>query len=612
MTPASAFFRNRSFPWAIGLILLVTGLLYHRTLDYPFTNWDDPQYISENARLLPLSGEAVRTEFGREVAANYHPITMLSYSLDLALFGRDPGAMHGTNLLLHLFNILLLSVFLLRLTGDRSMTILAVMLWAVHPLRVESVAWLSARKDLLMLFFGLLMMLVYLNWHRKGDRRAYWASVVAFALSGLSKGMAVSLVPILFLVDHYSSDQRSMRRMMLDKVPFVLMALAIGLVTISAQSAEIAVSGHRLPVLQRFMLGPANIVAYMVSTVAPVKLCAKYVYPITNGSLPAWYVPVGLLATIALVWAGWRTWRDRGAGIGPVKFGLWFFVLGLLPVLQWLPVGAAIRADRYTYMAGIGIALVLSWAVLRLAGQLAPKRSLPATLAIGGLFITWLAWNTSDRIPVWSTPIAVRTDMIAGDPLGHIGYLDRAISYDRAGDTTAALADFDRAVTLAGTKDYKPRYDRGMFHLRHEHYAKAMEDLLVVFQSGTGGRTLLPNMLFAQLGLGMCVDVEGNATQALRSDSTALDIWNIRAACRIEQGDPRGAFKDLLRSLQLDRTRQETWLLMAWAFRTHGKSDMACTILQSGLAPGPMLHPWIQRRLLTEHDHCRAEESGQS
>lgn len=601
---AISFLRRTSFQWAIVFAVLVTGLLYWRTLDYPFTNWDDPQYITENEQLIPLSWEAVRTEFSREVAANYHPVTMLSYSLEVALFGKDAGAMHRTNLFLHLLNIVLVAAFLRRLTGDRMMTALAVVIWAVHPLRVESVAWLSARKDLLMLFFGLLMLLAYHRWKRKGDRWAYLASALAFALAGLSKGMAVSLVPILLLVDLYAADQRSLRAMLLDKIPFVLIALTIGLVTLRAQSAEIAVAGGSITVLERFLLGPANIVAYAVSTIAPMKLCARYVYPITNGSLPGWYVPVGLVTLAALLWIGWRTWRDRDLGIGPVKFGLWFFVLGLLPVLQWLPVGAAIRADRYTYMAGIGIALVLSWAVLWLADQLAPKRAIPVTLAIGCSFTGWLARTTSERIPVWSTPIAVRTDMIAGDPMGHVGYLDRAISYDRAGDTAAALADFDRAVARAGARDHKPRYDRGMFHLKHEHYELAMQDLLIVFQAGAGGRTLVPNMLFAQLGMGMCADVEGNATQALRSDSTSLDIWNIRAACRIEQGDTRGAFADLVGSLHLDRTKQETWLLMAWAFRTHGRPDMACRIMGAGLVVGPMLHPWLQGRLRTERDHC--------
>lgn len=593
---------DRLYLWMVVAGILLTVVLYIRTVSYPFVDWDDPGYIYENPELGPLTWEQVRTEFGREVMGNYHPITMLSYSLDLFLFGMDPGAMHGTGLVIHLLNLLLVVGFLRKLTGDPIIAALAGLLWTVHPLRVESVAWLSARKDLLMLLFGLLMCHGYLEWRKSQRLWPYVAAVASFALAGLSKGMAVGLVPCLWLIDLFQGRVRTIRSLVLDKVPFLMIAVVVGLLTIKAQSEVIANSVQPVSLMERILLGPANVLAYAVHHLVPIGLNVRYRYPLHDGELSGWYGPAGFIVFVLLVLYGWRTWNKER--IGMADLGLWFFVINLLPVLQWLPVGDAIRADRYTYVAGIGASVVFAWALSVLVGSFSNRyRKYLASILVGGL-VCGLLLITGSRIPTWSSSINVRSDIIANDPSWFVGYLDRSFTYERMGESTAALADLSRAVRLAGPKDLRPRYERGSHYLKHERYQEAIQDMLPVFQVRMDHPGLLPKMLFAQLCLGMCNDVERNSSRALEIDSTSLDIWNFRAACRIQHGDHRGAMADLLRSLEIDGHREETWLYLAWAFRTYGKQEMACRILATNLVQGELRHPWIRRLYEQERSAC--------
>ncbi len=589
---------HRAFNWFITAGLVLTALLYVRVLDLPFVDWDDPGYISENDGCGPLSIAQVGREFTRYVMGNWHPLTMLSYSADLSMFGMEPGGMHGTNLLLHLVNALLVALFIRRLTGDPLVAALTMLLWAVHPLRVESVAWVSGRKDLLMTLFGLLTLLLWLQWKATGRLRFFLASLIAFVLACFSKGMAVSLVPCLWLVDRSAGRPLWTRNALLEKLPFVVVAIVIGLVTLDAQSMVMKAFAQHMDPLDRFHVGPANLLVYSVQQVLPIGLNAKYAYPLVNGQLATWYVPACYATLLVL---GLLVWRGRWGS--PVVFGVWFFVLNTVLVLQWLPVGDAIRADRYTYIAGIGAALVIAIGIVHLGRWLSVRYAPIVIATTTSMVMILFGSQTWARIPTWSSPEAVWSDMIAGRPRDPAAYVDRAITFKRKGNNAEAMADFDRAVARAGS-DLRPFYERGMHHLAMERYNEAMNDLLKVFMSGTDHPGLVANMLFAEYALGHCDDVERNATQAMTKDTLSMDLLNLRAACRIERGEPELALADLLRSLRLDQARKETWMLMAHAFRLHGDTAMACRILRSGLAGTKFEHPLLERMRIAEMGNC--------
>ncbi|MBK9076103.1 MAG: glycosyltransferase family 39 protein [Flavobacteriales bacterium] len=363
--------RTRRWFWPlIAAALLAVVAIYHQVPSFAFTDWDDTEYISENALLKGLSGPQVATEFSRYVMGNYHPITMLSYSAEIALFGKSPGAMHVTNLLLHLLNVVLVALFLRKLTKHHLLSALVALLWAVHPMRVESVAWLSARKDLLMLCFGLLMLLAYLQWRERERPVWYLLAFAAFLFSGLSKAMAVSFVPCLLLIDLAQGRSLKAWKPWTEKIPFAAAALIIGVVAVLAQRSVSTIGNVDLSAADRFWTGGANLVIYIVQQLVPIDLNARYAYPLTNGHLPAHYPALAMIGLAVLALYAWRSSRRTW-----FIFGIGFLLLHLLPVLQWLPVGQAIRADRYTYAAGIGWSLAIGYVLILLSNKIREART---------------------------------------------------------------------------------------------------------------------------------------------------------------------------------------------------------------------------------------------
>lgn len=561
----------RAWPsWNAPLVLvLLVIILYGRSVRYPFTDWDDPEYIV-NCTVLDQAAEGQWLPILTEpVMGNHHPVTMLSYAVEQALAGRDPRVMHATHLALHLVNVLLVHLLLLRLSGNARIAGLAAALFAVHPMHVENVAWLSARKDLLMLAFGLGSMLQWSAWRRTGGGWRYLLALLLFVLACGSKAMAVAFAPTMALVDLWMGKPWRSRKTWLPWLPFIGVAILAGVMAVQAQAALGVINNVPRTGLERAVIGWANLGIYTLQQLVPVGLNVFHAYP-EDGELPAHY-PLAALLGLALVAGLLWTWR-RGPGL--IHLGLAWMMLHLVLVLQWLPVGEAIRADRYAYAAGVGFSLALASAVERRV----PGRWSPALAALLVLGYGLLAWP---RVGTWADPVAVWTDMIKGRPQHYPFYMDRAVSLVRAGDPKGALRDHDRAIALARGKDLRPHFERGMFHIRRGAFREAMPDLITVFRSKPDHPGLVPNMIYAELKLGMCADVIRNATVALGMDSTATDLLNMRAWCLLEAGRLREARSDLERSARHRDGYGELTVLQARLLLAEGDTASACQALNT-------------------------------
>ncbi len=574
--------RTRRWFWPlIAAALLAVIAIYHQVPSFAFTDWDDTEYISENALLKGLSGLQVATEFSRYVMGNYHPITMLSYSAEIALFGKSPGAMHVTNLLLHLLNVVLVGLFLRKLTRSDLLAALVALLWAVHPMRVESVAWLSARKDLLMLCFGLLMLLAYLQWRDRERPVWYLLAFVAFLFSGLSKAMAVSFVPCLLLIDLAQGRSLKAWKPWTEKIPFAAAALIIGVVAVLAQRSVSTIGNVDLSTADRFWTGGANLRDLHRAT--------------TRTDQPERALHLSLDER-APARALSRTGDDRPRGaralcvaseqthLVPVRHRLHAAPLVARAAVAARGAGDARRSlhlcGRDRVEPGHRYVIVLLSNKIRSASTYLP-------LLLGVLMALPYAWLAYQRTEVWRSAVSVRTDMIAYAPRYFVGYMDRAISLDREGDLKRALADYDKAVRLRPANDYKPYFERGMFHFRHKAYREAMPDLLKIFQHVPSHPGLVPSMLYAQTKLGLCPEVIGNATAAMQLDTGSTDLLNIRANCLLQGGRYEEARTDIDRSLAKKADYGEIWYLKAWAALQAGDSTACCEALIKSL-PKPM------------------------
>src|SRR5262245_20673443 len=269
--------------WLFAAVVVVTTVLCYRpSLDNGFTNWDDDLYVTRNPAIRELTPSRLLHMATRPVAFNYHPLTVLSLALNYAASGLDPRSYHATNLLLLVVNSVLVFFFVFQLTKRRAeAALMAALLFAVHPMHVESVAWVAERKDVLYTLFLMLALIAYLRYVEQPARRRpdLVATFVCFALSLLAKPAAVTLPLLLFAIDYYVRRPWT-RGVLLEKLPFVVLAIAFGLVTLRIQSAFISVGGlEALRAPEKLLVACYGLVAYLVKAIVPYNLSAVHPYP---------------------------------------------------------------------------------------------------------------------------------------------------------------------------------------------------------------------------------------------------------------------------------------------------------------------------------------------
>ena len=453
IAPASG--NMRQLPWRCSLLIYLgltslIWLVFGQTLRHQFVAYDDQNYVYENPVVTAgFTASGIRAAFAEPQARNWHPLTTLSHMLDCQLFGLDPAGHHFTSVLLHTAATLLLFSVLRRMTGSTWRSAFVAGVFAIHPLRVESVAWVAERKDVLSAFFFMLTLGLYARYVARPRVLSYAAVIVSFALALMAKPMVVTLPFLLLLLDYWplqrlgelnsgNAGTRSNSRVVVEKVPLVLLSLGTGVATLIAQKSTVSY-GEQTPLLWRLGTAATACVTYIRQMFWPAKLTVFYPHP-PGGPAPG---PVLFsLVLIALLTA--IAFRVRKKHPYLIVGWLWYLIC-LSPTLGLIPVGLQAHADRYTYLPQIG----LSWAIAWFAVDLGARRvwAFCGTAALTGL--TWLAWlQTSSWLnteTLWRHAVTVMPDNgVAHYNLGVLerdrGHLDEAIShYERAlasgGDT---------------------------------------------------------------------------------------------------------------------------------------------------------------------------------
>lgn len=441
-------------------ILLVLAVLaaYGHTLGFDFVNFDDPDYVSENPIVARgLSGEGIAWAFTTHHAQNYHPLTWLSLMLDAQLFGAQSArGFHFTNLLLHALNALLLFWLLRALTGTFWRSALVAGLFALHPLHVESVAWIAERKDVFSLAFALAATLAWLRWARGGRARFYALALALLALGLLAKQMLVTLPLLWLLLDFWplgrlctAATRRqaaglARRQALLEKLPaLALSAGAIGL-TLAAQTRRAAL----LPLDDRLANAAVSTARYLGKLFWPHPLSVLYPHPAMAGGEPLTSLQIGgALLLIALLSAAAFRFRRLGW-----PFVGWFWFLGaLVPVIGIVQVGEQAMADRYAYLPFIGLYLALVWGIgdwLEGAGR--RWRDPAAVIAVLALFAGLIATRT--RAEVWRDSVALGESARDVKPVHPKMLYNLGLAYADARRYPEAASSF--AAALAITPDY--------------------------------------------------------------------------------------------------------------------------------------------------------------
>jgi protein O-mannosyl-transferase len=526
-TAWSAF--SRQARWVCVALIAANLIVYASAWHHGFVNYDDDDYVTTNPVVLRgLTWHGVAWAFTTGYAVNWHPLTWLSHMLDVQLYGLDPGLHHLTNLLFHIVNTLLLFGLLHRMTRALGRSAFVAGLFAVHPLHVESVAWVAERKDVLSTLFWMLTLWAYVGYVKRPGLRKYAVVLLLFALGLMAKQMLVTLPFVLLLLDFWPlgrmgtgadpaggwalSHERwaAAVRLVWEKLPLLALSVASSVATfVIHQRGGAVIILSAIPLKLRAENALVSYVAYIGKMLWPARLAVLYPY---SRSLPAWWVAGAFLflmgASVAVL---------RAAERRPYLPVGWFWYLGtLLPVIGLIQVGDQAMADRYTYVPLIGLFIIVAWGVpdLLVGWPLRLRRiALPAAAC---LVILACAIAARGQLQYWENSTTLWTHALAVTTGNNIAHNNLGVALADQGKIDEAIAQYSEA--LRNQPDYANAHnnlgvaldDQGKIDEAIAHYSEALR--------------IKPDYANAHINLGVALANQGKIDGAITQFTEALRI----------------------------------------------------------------------------------------
>ncbi|MFN0006555.1 MAG: tetratricopeptide repeat protein [Planctomycetota bacterium] len=501
--------------WIALALVLATLFAYEPVRNNGFISFDDNFYLTQNPQVQAGLGlDGVRWAFTTGHSANWHPLTWLSHMLDVSLWGMDARGHHVTSVLLHAASVVLLFFLLRRMTGETGKSAFVAAAFAVHPLHVESVAWVAERKDVLSALLGLLTLQFWVAWTKEGGRLRYVASIVLFALGLMAKPMLVTLPFLMLLLDAWPLarlDRGTARARIVEKLPFFALALLSCIVTYLVQQRGFAVIGQTvLPLSFRFGNAGIAYVTYLGKAVWPVDLAFFYPYPPMLSAVKAVLSGILVLTATALVLyrAHARPWLAVG----------WFWWLGMLvPVIGIVQVGRQSLADRYMYLPLVGLAVLAAWGTDSLFRGRGRAVRVALAIAVVG------AWTflTRAQSEVWKDDFSLFGHAVAVTE-------ENAVAHDLLGTALAdqgrldeALSEYRQAILLA------PR--NANYHTNMGIVLAMQGRLEEALESYRAALSFEPNLGNAYLNQGVALANLGRLDEAIESVSQGVRLRPDRA-----------------------------------------------------------------------------------
>ena len=392
------------------LIAVLTWTVFGQTLHHDFVNYDDQTYVYQNPRIVAgLTIPGIIAAFTQPHAQNWHPLTTLSHMLDCRLFGLNPAGHHFVNVLLHTTAALLLFLLLTRMTGALWPSAFATAIFAIHPLRVESVAWIAERKDVLSGVFFVLTLHAYVRYVRQPRLKNYALVLVAFGCALMSKPTVVMLPVLLLLLDYWPLGRFSLhptlQRTIIEKVPLLVMSIAECAATLLAQRQTVTYGGT-VPISERCINAVISYVTYLGQIIWPTRLAAFYPGAGDRASIPMVVLCVLLLVAVTAL----AFWVRRRAPY--LLVGWCWYLVALFPAAGLVQVGLQGRADRYTYLPQIGIGMALVWGLTELWSRAALKIRWLVPCA-GMAAVVMLSWQAGAQTTFWKDTESLWTHALA-------------------------------------------------------------------------------------------------------------------------------------------------------------------------------------------------------
>lgn len=529
----------------IFFLLLISCSTFYPVLNNGFTNWDDPLYITDNALVRDFSLANTGRIFTSFSSGNYHPLAILSHNLEYHLFKLNPFPYHAVNLLLHCLNALLVFWCIYLLGSNLTASFLAALLFAVHPMRVESVAWLADRKDLLSAFFLLASLLCYLRYQQRKTGVFYLLSLLLIVLSFLSKA-AVLTYPFVLILCDYLAGRQDIKRRLPDKIPFFLIAFAFGLVALAARNSyQHMLQEQNYTLLSTMLVGAYRLVFYfLLKTMVPVDFGLLHPNPgLDFPPLPLIALSLLIMALLAAVLVFSTRWTRK------LTFGLLFFFISLLPALSVVIIGHT--ADRFSYVPAIGIFFIIGeFSLFLYLGQRAKTAAagrvvLLALLAITAIYCS-LSWQ---QCRIWKNGVSLWSQAIKIYPDSALAYHNRGEAYLHDREYDLAIADFTRALAAG---EYAVIYrNRGAAYLKKFDRERAIADYSAAIRLEPGSAEAFNFRGFAYNLKGEYENAVADYRMALGINPDYAEAYNNRAVALNALGRNQEACRDLQQACEL-------------------------------------------------------------
>ncbi len=554
---------NTTAYWMIGLALLFTLIAYIPSFTADFVSWDDGDYVFNNMMIRSFAN--FNDFFTMPVQGNYHPLTMISLAMNYAMTGDNASSYHILNLMLHLLNTFMVFRFVLMLSKGNNVAAFAVaMLFGVHPMHVESVAWVAERKDVLYGCFFLLGMIYYLKYLDKISREGYLFVLGLFILSLASKPAAIIFPIALFTLDFYK--QRAITvKVVLEKVPMILFSGIFIFLALHGQTQVGAVDKASVWSLgTRLFFASFGYMMYFVKMIAPINLAPLYPFPAINESLPLAYIlsPLFFVATAALCFMTWKKYRE-------ITFGFAFFLVNLLLILQFKIVGSAVIADRYTYIPYIGLFFIFGLFISK--GKIKSFSFNPSAIIICiGILFTIVSYNQAET---WHSNETLWNNAVNSHPSA-TALINRAIELRKAGKRDDALKMYNAALKM-NKQAYEGFFNRGNIYFDMNEDSLAFRDYNTSLSIKPDYAPTYDNRgaLYAREGkseLGMA-----DLNKALLLDPTYKPSYKNRGVTLMNMGHYEEAIKDFTKFLSYEPKNGDIYNSVGVCYQYLKKYDLS-------------------------------------
>lgn len=504
-----------------GALVAYTFLLFQKTLFYPFINFDDPEYVINNMHIRDFSLKGIYNIFTTPVLGMYNPITFLVYMIEYQISGLNPKTFHFFNIVFHLVATVMVYNFSYRLSRSYITGALVALLFAIHPTHVSVITWISQTKTSLFLIFYFVALSSYLKYLHYGNRKHLYYTGAYYLISVLSKPSAVTLAPMLLLIDYYQ-DRKFTRAVLFEKIPFFIVSLIFGIVNIySHLEAEDKIFdiNDNYSLINNLLISNYSVVFYFNKLIFPFNLSTIYPYPENTTWLPLrYYLSIPVIPLLFLLVYKAKSFKKE------LIFGLLFFAIAVSVLIKIVPSGFFRAANRYTYLSYTGLFYIMGQFMTYLYDEKFPFARKIKMYALGLLlfYLIYCSYKVTVRVEVWKDSISLFTDVINKKPKLSMAYNLRAIARLNNGDEEGAREDYKMALAV-DSNFFEGYINLGIIDYNQGRYKEAME----------------------------------NYNTGIRLNSTMGMGYHNRGVLRLKTGDTLGAINDWKKGMELKVPQSE-------------------------------------------------------